>query len=682
MPPTLKDSSTLSTSPENPERSSENSSAPQASGSDKAIALEVPVTVNGARPLEGSEKREPFSETTRTVLVLPGGAVIRLASSVAPGQLLFLTNEKTKKEVVCQVVKSKSYPSASGYVELEFTEPVLGFWGMRFPSDRHTTQSAPQPAPRKLGSDSTGAGITPKSTEEKPSSYADASPAASDVTSNLADAVEEFKTEIKADARPLSKADLMAPAEPSVDGLKFEASRLQEQLSEPLFAEQKQNESKSAAPAASPSTPALGDAAAKIFEMASDEPAADKNKRLPTLTAGSPSPAAPKNVPAESKSSFDDEQMEIPAWLEPLARNAAISAPVAENSPSESPVPAEERKSETAPESSASQKHAPAQSAPAARQTHAAPLFGNTLLTETAPRLKSARGGNKMPWMAVAAGLVFAVAAGGWYFRDSIAPIVSGHGSSESNASRASSAGSTENPAVPEVSSSGAATPSSTSSPKAEPADSLTKASGTNIGPEAAAIASTGQGKVQPAAITERIPKAGSANDSNFTDAVESVEPEIKRPSLGKVRLAKPKIGHGAKATVNGEMEPALDLSSDALTANGSSLDAKLGESASQPAAPAAPALVGGDVKPAHLISSVPPVYPAMAKTEHVSGDVRIDALIDPNGRVTTMKVVSGPPLLHQAARDALRQWKYQPAMLDGNAVPMHLTVTIQFRLQ
>jgi protein TonB len=45
------------------------------------------------------------------------------------------------------------------------------------------------------------------------------------------------------------------------------------------------------------------------------------------------------------------------------------------------------------------------------------------------------------------------------------------------------------------------------------------------------------------------------------------------------------------------------------------------------------------------------------------------------------MKVLSGPTPLQQAAMDALRQWKYQPAMLDGKAVPVHLTVTLQFRL-
>jgi protein TonB len=82
------------------------------------------------------------------------------------------------------------------------------------------------------------------------------------------------------------------------------------------------------------------------------------------------------------------------------------------------------------------------------------------------------------------------------------------------------------------------------------------------------------------------------------------------------------------------------------------------------------------------LISSAPPSYPALARTQHISGDVRIDALIDATGRVTTMKVVSGPALLHQAAMDALRRWRYEAATLDGKPVAMHLTVTLQFRLQ
>src|SRR5437667_11606649 len=115
----------------------QNSAAPASTASAsqpkvQPVALEIAVTVNGARTVEGSDKREPFSETTQTVLVFGNGAVIRLNSTVAAGQLLFLTNEKTKKEVVCQVVKSTNSSGGNGYVELEFTEAAPGFWGLRF----------------------------------------------------------------------------------------------------------------------------------------------------------------------------------------------------------------------------------------------------------------------------------------------------------------------------------------------------------------------------------------------------------------------------------------------------------------------------------------------------------------------------------------------------------------------
>ena len=95
------------------------------------VAAEIPITVNGARTIAGSDKREPFSETSQTVLVFASGAVIRLVAPVGPGQLLFVTNEKSKKEVVCQVLKSKQSGAAGGYVELKFTEPAVDFWGIR-----------------------------------------------------------------------------------------------------------------------------------------------------------------------------------------------------------------------------------------------------------------------------------------------------------------------------------------------------------------------------------------------------------------------------------------------------------------------------------------------------------------------------------------------------------------------
>jgi len=88
---------------------------------------------------------------------------------------------------------------------------------------------------------------------------------------------------------------------------------------------------------------------------------------------------------------------------------------------------------------------------------------------------------------------------------------------------------------------------------------------------------------------------------------------------------------------------------------------------------------VGSRVQEARLIRSVPPVYPALAKTNHVTGDVTLDALIDSTGKVTDVKVVSGPSLLREAAMDALRLWKYEPAWLDGHPVSTHLTVNVKF---
>src|SRR5881409_1270828 len=143
MPPIVKNAENLAPKLDGSARATSGSG--DSAIKQQPVALEVPVTVNGARALDGSHKREPFSESTKTVLIFGNGAVIRLSSSVAPGQLLFLTNERTKKEVVCQVVKSKNYRNVSGYVELEFTEAAVGFWGMRFPGDH--IGSAAQPAP-------------------------------------------------------------------------------------------------------------------------------------------------------------------------------------------------------------------------------------------------------------------------------------------------------------------------------------------------------------------------------------------------------------------------------------------------------------------------------------------------------------------------------------------------------
>jgi TonB family protein len=107
------------------------------------VAMEIPVNATGTRPGDGATKRELFSEETISVLLFPDGALIRLAAAVATGQLVFLTNKQTRKEVVCQVIGKRSYRPTSCYVELQFTEKMENFWGVEFPAEE--VKAAPRP---------------------------------------------------------------------------------------------------------------------------------------------------------------------------------------------------------------------------------------------------------------------------------------------------------------------------------------------------------------------------------------------------------------------------------------------------------------------------------------------------------------------------------------------------------
>jgi protein TonB len=171
------------------------------------------------------------------------------------------------------------------------------------------------------------------------------------------------------------------------------------------------------------------------------------------------------------------------------------------------------------------------------------------------------------------------------------------------------------------------------------------------------------------------------ASTSAASRAAEPVEPsaeETKKSAFKKLRLAAPTVKGGKTQDFSNAAEPGIAMDSGAGATTGALNNLGGGNGS----APTVPVPVGGDVSSAQLISTVPPAYPQIAKSQRLSGDVKIDALIDEHGRVTGMKVVSGPVMLQQAAMDALKQWKYKPATLNGNPVSMHLLVTIQFRLK
>ncbi len=82
-----------------------------------------------------------------------------------------------------------------------------------------------------------------------------------------------------------------------------------------------------------------------------------------------------------------------------------------------------------------------------------------------------------------------------------------------------------------------------------------------------------------------------------------------------------------------------------------------------------------------HLIHKVDPDYPAMAKIAHVQGKVIVDVVIDKTGNVASAKVLTGHPLLADAALKAIQQWKYAPFVVDNNPVEVDSTVTVTFHM-
>jgi len=91
--------------------------------------------------------------------------------------------------------------------------------------------------------------------------------------------------------------------------------------------------------------------------------------------------------------------------------------------------------------------------------------------------------------------------------------------------------------------------------------------------------------------------------------------------------------------------------------------------------------MVGGNVQAARLVNKVQPLYPPLARQTRISGTVKLHAIIGKDGTVQQLVVVSGHPLLVQAALDAVKQWRYQPTLLNGEPVEVDTEIDVIFSL-
>jgi TonB family protein len=650
-----------------PEMAGQTNTGAPVSAKPQPVAMEIPVTVNGASTIAGSEKREPFSETTQTVLVFGSGAVIRLAAAVGPGQLLFVTNEKSKQEVVCQVVKTKQNGSTGGYVELKFTEATTDFWGIRTPENGSGSPTA-------AGSI---AGVPVRSLEQKLADLKTATPAATQITPPpIAPPPAPSPVDSAPPIAALHPARVSAPAVPANEipgapdiSAQPAASRvptLSEFLTHGsngpvLKASEKGPPGKNGKREAAPAAVLTKEKPVPVSTAPSQVSARDDQKPSLSAALGVSQSVAPGAASFDVSADLPTEELKIPAWLEPLARNASIP----ENKPTEAklaeaklPVPVNAGAAQNEEASVIATMSADiaqdAEAAPVLATEGRSPNFGTSLsLGSQAEGAPSSGKGWKIG-LAIAALLLAAAVI--WYWYVNQPPKVSAGGNS-------TVAG--VNPvSIP-----------APSMPASEPVRANTVAPTANRSAESAPLS-------QPAASSASstrppVDNSSAGKDTSNVSAYDRPVEPAKKPALGKVRLAAPKVTRSNQAEESGAADPGLALNG-VTVADSSSLSILTNKSKG----PAAPLPVGGDVKIARLLSSVPPVYPQMARTQRVSGDVTIDALIDVNGRVSATRVISGPTLLHEAAMGAVRQWKYQPATLNGIPTGTHLTVTVQFRLQ
>ena len=93
------------------------------------------------------------------------------------------------------------------------------------------------------------------------------------------------------------------------------------------------------------------------------------------------------------------------------------------------------------------------------------------------------------------------------------------------------------------------------------------------------------------------------------------------------------------------------------------------------------PVRIGGGVSEANVIHRVQPLYPPLARTTHVEGTVEFTATISKDGTIENLQLVRGHPLLVNAAREAILQWRYRPTLLNGEPVEVITDIIVKFTL-
>ena len=586
-----------------------------------AVSLDVPVKVHGSRVVEvvrgTTQHTEPFEEQTSTMIVFPLGGVLKMTTQVSVGQAIVLTNLKTNQDAICRVVKTRMNPNLHCYVEVEFSHPQPGYWGVRFSSD------APE-SPKKAASPAAGASVAPTPVATIPAAPPVSAPAPK---------VEIPKTQIKEqNAVPSVRPTPATPAPPPRPAAPIEIAKHVASTPPSL-----------AKPAVEipPSTGAAADVSSFSLDQLRGDGIVPPVKPPASAAQVDDAKVQQAESHAETETSVQDESAarEAPTF----GRYAATAAPSADH---------------------------------AARPAFGAGLEYGSPATAAE---KGQKQGKNWALIAACVGLACAAAgAGGFYFlhkepvagRVAVAvpaipksPIAANEALSSSpvppppvqqtGVPVATSVAPVTSPSAP------AAAPPVARARQAEP-DKPGKAAASEQAPSPFQSRNAESAKQKPAPA---VPDMFGALNAHPTAAIHTGAAPTG---------AAPSIDAGTAAGGQGAALPSIEPSPANL--------APPPPPPPQQPEPQGPVMVGGDVKPPKTVSSDPVEYPQIARQAGVQGNVVVRIVIDKAGNVIDARALSGPALLRDAAVRALRQRKYAPSKLNGNPISVVMLVTIQFR--
>ena len=113
----------------------------------------------------------------------------------------------------------------------------------------------------------------------------------------------------------------------------------------------------------------------------------------------------------------------------------------------------------------------------------------------------------------------------------------------------------------------------------------------------------------------------------------------------------------------------------------GGTLGGELGNPLPEEPPSSEPRRITSDIQPPVLVKRVEPEYPIMAKRARASGEVVLECIIDQEGNVSISKVLKKVDMVQQAAEEAVKQWKYTPALMEGRPQAVYLIVRVKFNL-